>query len=144
MAASKYKVLLTEEDRETLREIVSYGVHKAREIRRARTLLLLDKDLAQSRIAFLLDISPITVLNTTKAFFNEGLEGALFDKHRSGQPIRIGKKEEALITAIACQVPPEGRSRWTIEMIRNEFLILSEDTGEVSLERVRQTLKKIV
>jgi len=98
--------------------------------------------LSRQELADLLDVNRDTIVRTAKRFVNEGLSEALFDKRRSGRPPKIGPKEEATITAIACSEPPEGRSRWTLALIRDEFLVLSDEIDDLTPETVRVILKK--
>lgn len=139
--ATKYTVELTVEQREDLREMTRRGVHNAREIRRARTLLLLDKGLGRQKVAEMMEVTPTTISTTAKNFCNDGLEQALFDARRAGRPVELTKEDDARITAIACSEPPEGHSRWTLAMIRDQFLVLT-DHDDISTESIRLRLKK--
>lgn len=140
-SAMKYRVELNDQQREALREITRRGKHNAREIRRARTLLLLDDGLARKDVAKLVEVTPTTVTETAKRFCKGGLEQALFDADRAGRPPKISRHDEARITAIACSEPPEGRSSWTLALIRDEFLVLTEH-NDISTESIRLVLKK--
>lgn len=140
---TKYEVNLSEEERNDLLEMVSRGEHNAREIRRARTLLRLDEDeLSRREVADILDVCSDTIVRTARRFSEGGLDEALFDKRRSGRPPKIGPKQEATITAIACSDPPEGRAQWTLTLIRDELIVLSDEIDELSAETVRVVLKK--
>lgn len=140
--ALKYEVCLKDEEREDLKEMLSFGMHTPRELKRAYGLLFLDKGVSRVQTAWLLDVNSTTISTLARLYATEGLEGALFDKPRSGQPPKITAKEEALITAIACQKPPEGSSRWTLAMIRDQLLVLCEHIETLSCEAVRKVLKK--
>ena len=48
-------------------------------------------------------------------------------------------QEEALLVATACSRPPEGRARWTIELLAGEMVRLTEHDS-VSRETVRRRL----
>lgn len=137
----KYPVELTEEQRADLREMTRRGEHNAREIRRARTLLLLDSDYSRTEVAELVEVYRATVTKTARDFCEGGLEQALFDARRAGRPPKVTKEDEALITAIACSRPPEGRANWTAVMIRDEFIVLTEH-DDISVETIRLRLKK--
>jgi len=140
---AKHEVNLTEEERNDLLEMVSRGEHNARELRRARTLLRLDEDeLSRREVANLLDVCSDTIVRTARRFGEGRLEAALFDRRRSGRPPKIGPKEEATITAIACSDPPEGRARWTLTLIRDELIVLSDQIDSLTAETVRVVLKK--
>ena len=138
---AKYRVKLTDEQREDLREMTRRGEHNAREIRRARTLLLLDKGRGRQEVAKLMEVTAATITATAKNFCNDGLEQALFDARRAGRPAKLTKNDEARITAIACSEPPEGHAKWTAAMIRDELLVLT-DHDKLSSETIRLRLKK--
>jgi len=92
-------------------------------------------------IANLLDIHPNTVSRIKNKFLKEGVNVALFDKQRSGQPQKYGKREEAEIIALACSDPPQGRKSWSIRLITEK---LKEKKGfeTINRESVRLVLKK--
>ncbi len=136
-----YQVDLNTEERADLKQMLRRGVHKAREIRRARTLLLLDQDRSRADVAETLDVTSATITTTAKRYCQGGLNDALFDRHRSGAPPKITKRDEARICAIACSKAPDGTSGWTLALIRDEFLMLSE-LDDLSTESVRRVLKK--
>lgn len=138
----KYQVELSSEQRQDLKEIVRRGRHSAREIRRARTLLLLDRDFERGDVADILEISASTVTNTARRYGQGGLERALFDEHRSGAPPKLTPRDEARIAAIACTQPPKGHSCWTLAMIRDRFLVWSDELDELSRQSIHRVLKK--
>ena len=131
------KLNLSENDYEYLQKIIK----KAKEINRGRILLLLDKDVKIEDIADILDVSVSTVAKIKKRYLDEGLEFALNDRPRSGQPKKYGVKEETEIIALACTDPPEGRKRWTIRLLA-ENLREKEEFKSLSRETVRIVLKK--
>lgn len=144
---TKYECELTEEQRHDLKELVSKGHHRARELTRARILLLSDtselgQGLGRTQVAGLLELHASTVTSTIKRFVQGGLELALFDRPRSGQPLKLTPRVQAHITAVACQHPPEGHESWTLAMIRDEVLVLSDELESLSTESVRKVLKK--
>jgi hypothetical protein len=49
---------------------------------------------------------------------------------------------EAQLTKLACSLPPEGRSRWTLRLLA-EYLVELEVVESISHETVRQVLKKV-
>lgn len=74
-----------------------------------------------------------------RCFVEEGLESALHDASRPGGARKLSGKEEALLIATACSAPPEGRARWTLELLADRMVTL---TGHESLsdETVRRRL----
>ena len=63
------------------------------------------------------------------------------DKERSGRPRIIDGDVEAHVIAIACSKPPAGRERWTMQLIANRVVQLT-DLESCSEFAVRQILKK--
>lgn len=116
-------------------------VKKSKEELRAIILLLLNKGISNIEIANLLDIHPNTVSRIKNKYLNEGVNIALFDKPRSGQPQKYGDREEAEIIALACSNPPQGRKLWSIRLI-TETLKEQKGFESINRETVRLVLKK--
>lgn len=53
----------------------------------------------------------------------------------------IKEHDEALITSIACSEPEEGNSSWTLRLIGQKFVELS-NYEKISHETIRSVLKK--
>ena len=76
----------------------------------------------------------------TKRHFVEGTLGkALHEEPRPGAKRKLTGQEEALLVATACSRPPQGRARWTIELLAREMVRLTEHDS-VSREIVRRRL----
>lgn len=136
-----YVIELTDEESDALLAVVGKGKAGARKIRRARTLLLADEGLTDEAIASTLHMGLSTVHRTRKRFVQEGLEAALNDRPRPGQPRRLDGKQEAFLVAMACSDPPEGRTRWTLRLLADRLVEL-DVVDEISHETVRRVLKK--
>ena len=67
------------------------------------------------------------------------LEAALSEQPRPGADRKLSGKQEALLVATACSNAPEGRSRWTLELLASELVRLTEHDS-VSRETVRRRL----
>ena len=138
----KYKVVLNADEQAELELIISQGKHLAREIERAQILQMshsgfyADKDVAE-----FLSISVATVYRTKRYFVEYGLSDALYDAPRSGQPRKLDANQEALLIAITCSKPPKGRCRWTLTMLGDQLISLTE-LETVSPETIRQRLKE--
>ena len=63
------------------------------------------------------------------------------EEPRPGAKRKLTGHEEALLVATACSRPPEGRARWTIELLAGEMVRLT-DHGSLSGETVRRRLAK--
>jgi hypothetical protein len=140
-------VSLTEEQRATLKTLVSSGQAAARTLTRARILLKADTGpegggWADLEIVQALEVSRPTVERVRKRFAGEGFEAALYPRPRLTTPERrLDGEQEAHLVALACSAPPEGRQRWTLRLLASG-LIQREIVDTVSHETVRQTLKK--
>jgi transposase len=134
---------LSEEQHVLLRGLVEKGEHKARTIRRANILLLSDGgQRTNAEIAATLQTTSTTVRTVQRRFLEEGLEAALSERERSGRPKTWTVRDDVQLTAIACSTPPEGRARWTLRLLRDRFVVLSEAHDTISHERIRESLKK--
>jgi DDE superfamily endonuclease/Homeodomain-like domain len=63
----------------------------------------------------------------------------LSEEPRPGASRKLSGKEEALVIATACSNPPEGRARWTLELLADELVRLTEHDS-ISRETVRRRL----
>ena len=146
MPAKKYRVFLSEKERKYLRKLVNTGVDKARKLTRARILLLTDESPSglsnkDKEIMDSLGVCARTVAATRERFVEEGIQGALNEKPRSGRPREFTGRDEAKLTLIACSDPPEGRNRWSVRLLADKMVEL-EVVDSISRESVRKYLKK--
>jgi transposase len=143
----RYRVTLTEAERQELQAMVRAGKAAARKLVRARVLLLADQ--AEGRpaksdpeIIEALGCGRATVERIRKQFVEEGLEETLQPKPSMRvYERRLDGKAEAHLVAVACGAPPEGRSRWTLRLLGDRLVALGH-VESVAHETVRQTLKK--
>ena len=115
-------IVLTKAERATLRTLLSKGRHSARELMRARVLLKSADGIPQIRIANDEDINRSTVKDIRERFDEGGLDRALYDAPRSGQPPKLDDKAEAHLVALACSDAPEGRDHWTLELLQKQMI----------------------
>ena len=80
-----------------------------------------------------------TVYRTKQRFVLGNLEAALSEEPRPGACRKLSVKEEALLVATACSTPPEGRARWTLELLADKLVRLTEHAN-ISRETVRRRL----
>src|SRR5262249_44109570 len=66
-------------------------------------------------------------------------EAALSEEARPGAERKLTGKEEALLIATACSDPPKGRKRWTLELLADAIVKLTEHQG-LSRETIRRRL----
>ncbi len=138
----KYLVELSVDERQQLLEITSKGKQPARVVKRANILLMADgRQYTDLEISEALSAGSSTVYRIKRDFVEHGLEAALTEDDRPGALRKLNGKEEALLVSIACSEPPDGCSRWTLQLLRNQMIILTEHE-DLSLETVRRRLKE--
>jgi transposase len=139
--AKRYRVTLTDEERERLRALTRKGKASARMVRRAQTLPLAGEGRIDEAIAAALHSGLATVARTRQRCVEEGLEAALKERPRPGARPKLGPKEQAFVIALACTRPPEGRERWTMQLLADRVVELELLPG-ISDEAIRRLLKK--
>ncbi len=143
----RYRVTLTEQERQDLQKLVSTGKAAAKKLVRARILLLTDQAdggpaKPDSEVSDALGCGRATVERVRKQFVEDGIEVALQPPPaRHLYERRLDGKAEAHLVALACGAPPAGRARWTLRLLADRMVAL-EYVDEVSHETVRRTLKK--
>jgi transposase len=144
----KTKVLLSEEQRADLERLARSDQTPARAARCARVLLHADQAHSEGRrsdewIADALGMHVNTVARMRKQFVNGGEAAALTRKPRVTPPVppKVDGRVEAHIIAICCSQAPEGRTRWTMQMVADELVARGVITS-ISAETVRLVSKK--
>ena len=137
----KYIVKLTPKERKTLLAVVGKGKNKASVIQRAHILLKSDEGKTDETIADVMYISDATVARIRQRFCESGIEGALNDLPHPGSESKLDDGQEAYLVALACSDPPDGRQRWTLELLTKQ-LITDGIVDKISTESVRLVLKK--
>jgi len=135
----RYHVELSEAERCELTALVGSGKHYAHRIKRAQILLAADSGLIDDDIAAAVAVGGSTVYRTKRRFVEGNLEAALNEEPRAGADRKLTGNEEALLIATACSNPPEGRARWTLEMLAGAMVKLT-DHDSLSRETVRRRL----
>ena len=133
------------EQRQKLEKLINSGQAPARSQSRARILLLLDRSQGQRRrdkeVAEAVMCSQSRVVDVRQRFVEEGIESALYDKPRPGQKPKITGDIEAQLVMLACSQAPEGHSRWTLRLLAERLVELSE-LESISHVAVGERLKK--
>jgi len=132
---------LKAKDRNHLNSFIKSGKQSAKEIEHGYILLALEKKKSCSEIMDFYFVSRTTIWRIKNKYIKYGLETALKDAPRSGQPMKYNEKGEAEIVALACTKAPTGRARWTLKLMENE--LRNRDGMEtINRETIRLTLKK--
>src|SRR5271167_479076 len=135
----RYRVELSQAERVELTAMLSKGKQAARKLKRAQILLAADAGRSDEEIARTVAVSGSTVYRTKRRFVEGNLERALSEEPRPGAERKLTGKEEALLVATACASPPEGRARWTLELLAGAMVKLTEHKS-LSHETVRRRL----
>jgi len=143
----KYIIELNQEERQTLKRLVSAGKASARKLTHARILLKADSSCGgpnwqDSKISQALDVGTATVERARKRFVQEGLEAALNNRKPNRQyKHKLDGEGEAHLIALACSEAPQGYQRWTLQLLADRMVQLGY-VDDLSYETVRRTLKK--
>jgi hypothetical protein len=148
----KLKVELTAAERRELEAVVRKQSVGAALQRRARILLLSDRNHPDGRridanIAELVGLSERQVVRIRQRFVRErGPQSVLESCERKPRPAaperrRLDGAAEAQLVVLACSQAPEGRDHWTLQLLCDELARL-EIVESVCPETVRQCLKK--
>jgi putative transposase len=118
------------------------GKLSLREYNRLNILILLHKGKRINEIADFLNVDRITVWRIKNRYLKFGIEKALEEDKRPGQPVKYATDQQAELAALACGPSPRGRRRWTIRLLTEE---LKKKPGfeTINRESVRVTLKKM-
>jgi transposase len=141
MAKKLYRVRLTARDRGRLEAFVEGRQGSARQQRRMQALLLAADGSTDEEIAEEVGLSVSSLERLRKRCAQEGWESAIRERKRSGAPLLLDAKQEAVLVSLACEKPPNGRARWSLRQL-GERLVAMEVVESVSHETVRRTLKK--
>ena len=136
------RIKLSDKEVEYLRAFVKKGRKSARELTRGHVLLLVNKGRPEMEIKYILGISIATVSNIKKRYREEGLQSALTERSRPGQPKKYTNRHEAEIIALACTKSPDGRKRWSLTLLTEE-LSKKEGFETINRESIRLILKKL-
>jgi transposase len=144
---AKYVVRLTNEERATLESLV--GDRRAAADKRLRARMLLKADVGvggpgwtDAKIAEAFEVGVSTIHRLRQRLVEDGLEAALVRKPKSRHRLpKLDGEKEARLVALACSDPPEGRGRWTLQLLADKLVEL-EVVDSISDETVRLRLKK--
>jgi transposase len=144
----KYRVTLTDAEREELNGLLSRGKADVRKLKHAQVLLKADAAAGgpawtDARIAEAIGVGVATVERLRQRFVEEGLAAAL-NPYRGGKRIyehKLDGEQEAHLIALACSAPPDGRGRWSLRLLAGRMVELGH-SDVLSHETVRRTLKK--
>lgn len=141
----KYIVKLEAHERERLELLVRVGKSAAYRIRHAHLLLAVDASgpkMTDAEASRAFGVTARSIEHLRQRCVEQGLDAALERKKRarpSVEPMFDGEKEAQLI-ALACGPKPEGRARWTLELLARQVVQLKivEHCSDSTVHRVLQ------
>jgi transposase len=137
----RYRVTLDVSEKSQLEELVSGGTGRVRQLKRAQILLAAHAGASDEQMARTIQVGSATVYRVKRRFVEGGVEHALHERQRPGASRKLTGKQEALLVATACSTPPKGRARWTLQLLADELVRLTEHE-ELSRETVRRRLEE--
>lgn len=142
----RYKVTLTEEEQKELEALIQKG-GKGYRIKHAYILLKLNEcaendEWNYERIMEAYGVCRGTIAGVAKRFVMDGMEAALGRKTQQNRARKVTGEVEAKICMIACSDPPEGRERWTMQMIADQLIQL-HIVDYITDSTVCDTMKKM-
>lgn len=145
MPNTKLQVHLSTEQQAELQAVCGRHSVAASKVRRARVLLMSNEDDPEGRrrdgeIAEAVGISERQVARIRQRFVREGKVN-LDRKPRPAVSGKLDGKSEAQLVVICCSDAPDGRERWTLQLLCDELARLNI-VESVSRETVRKCLKK--
>ena len=143
MPKQSQPVKLQSEEVAYLERYVSQGKRSARAIKRAHLLLHRHAGKSPQESAELAGVSLSTVYYVCHRYHAEGVEAALTERARSGQPRKLNLHHEAALTVLACSEPPDGHARWSVRLLHDKAIEVGivEDVGR---DTIRLFLKKML
>lgn len=143
MSQKQFRVQLSAPERDRLHGIIRSGKHKARQITRCRILLLANgpKGKTDQEIADALKVCLATIFSIRRRYVQAGVESAIRERPRSGQPPKFKGRAAAKITAIACSTPPAGQAKWSLRLLADRAVEL-KIVDSISHQSINNILKK--
>ncbi len=144
----KYIVRLSDEERDTLKEVIKKLKGTSQKVRRAQILLKANANgpnWTDTRIADAFSCRIRTVEKIRQRLVERGFDEALDGKKRATPPTEklLDGKQEAKIIAMRLGPPPKGYANWSLRLLARKVVAL-EIVDSISYETVRRTLKKTV
>lgn len=149
-----YRIKLTDEERETFSQVAKGKRGKLNiavwKVQRANAMLKCDESeqgpaWTDQQIAEAFSVTTRSLENWRKQAVERGPLSLLERKQRETPPTpaKLGGPQEAQMIKIACSTPPDGRSRWTMQMLADKLVEL-EVVDSISATTVGRVQKKRV
>ena len=135
----RYVVQLDPQEREELVALIASPRAGPQKRQRAQILMAADRKVSDAGIGATLGCGASTIYRTKKRFVEEGFEQSLEEHRRPGGRRKLTGREEVTLVALACSRPPVGCAHWTLELLADELVELTEHAS-ISKETIRRRL----
>ena len=141
----RYRVTLTEQERQELETLTKTAKTNAKRFLYARSLLLCNAGpqgpaWTVADTAEAMGVTPRTIEHLKKRFVEEGLAAALERRQPEKPPraVTFDGAFEARLIALACSETPEGRRRWTVRLLAEKAveLKLAQSVSHMTVQRL--------
>lgn len=143
----RYRVNLTDDERETLKKLLASRKSQSVFVKRAYILLALDENqpegrLSDEEIRIRYRVGQRSIERARQRFIEDGFLVAVHGKKRSVfKDKKFDGRVEASLIAMRCQSPPAGVQAWSLRLLAEQLVELGV-VEQISHESVRQLLKK--
>jgi len=137
----KIDIHLSADEQDQLNALLSKGKVGARVLKRAHIVRLAALGKRDAAIVEALGVGAATIWRTRVRYQAGGLERALYEKVRPGNPRLLDAAGEAALIALSCSDTPHGEARWTLRMLADGLVELGV-VDSVSEDTVGRVLKK--
>jgi hypothetical protein len=138
MPAKIYHVELTDQERLSLEQMLRRGKHSARKLTRARILLNAADGFSDDAIAEAVLTSVPPLSDCASALLISVLRR--FRRNPGKKPL-LDTNGQARLMAEACSTPPDGRERWTLQLLADRLVQL-QLADSCPADTVQRVLKK--
>ena len=113
---------LPKKDKQALNSMLSGGNLKVRTAKRINVLMQMNDGLPSPAAAKAARVTPETARAIVARYKAGGILKALYDAPRPGGKPVFNQKTGSQVIAMVCSKPPEGRARWTLDLIKEQVL----------------------
>lgn len=135
-------IQLTNDEIVYLNQFINTGKRSARAMKRAQILLHSHAGKTPAQICEMMSTSLATVYLTRQHYQQVGVQAAIEEKPRPGQPRRLSSEQEAALTVLACSEAPDGRAQWSVRLLADKAVEIGI-VERVGRETIRRFLKKM-
>ena len=132
----KHIVFLSSSELILVKSLICQGSDLPSIRNRAHALYLSHIGKTDDEISSILFMTTRTICNIRKNYCNDGFDRAVYGKKSPGRPRKFDMTDEAELTALACSEAPSGRSRWTLDLLKQSM------TKDIGKSTVHLMLKK--